>query len=287
MPDEPQTLSGSRTPWAGGSVPVPDPTLLTTQQLIREIQSLREILEAKIAGNSNRIDNLERLFVEKIHCVEEQYGERFKGIQLQFDERDTRTEQTTRDSRVAIDAALQAAKEAAASGVEKTAHLQTLHDEKFRSIAVQFLERDVRTEQTSRDSKVAVDAALQAAKEAVGEQNRSSALAIAKSETATVKQIDQMQVLLQTATAGLESKISDLKDRMTGLESSIRGQGEQRVETRDLQTNVVGIVGLVIGIVVGLAGIFMAVRSNGPPNDRVIIEQPLPGESLRQQTPLQ
>ena len=181
--------------WARGSVPVPDPTLLTTQQLIREIQSLREILEAKIDG------------------IVAQNIEHFRSIDLRFLERDTRSEKFEQDNRTAIQAALQAAKEAAQAIDEKTAHLEALHGEKFRSISTQFTERDTRAEQTSRDSKVAVDAALQAAKEAVGEQNRSSALAIAKSEAATAKAIDQLQILLQTATGAIDGKIADIKDR--------------------------------------------------------------------------
>src|SRR4030095_3859037 len=53
---------------------------------------------------------------------------------------------------------------------------------------------------------------------AVGEQNKSSALAIAKSEAATTKQIDQLSVLIQTMTKAFDDKISDLKDRFNRLE---------------------------------------------------------------------
>jgi hypothetical protein len=109
-------------------------------------------------------------------------------------------------------------------------HLRELHDEKFQSIAVQFLERDTRTEQTSRDSKVAVDAALQAAKEAVGEQNKSSALAIAKSEGATTKQIDQILALLQAATKASDDKFGDLKDRLNLIEG--REMGARNTEKK-------------------------------------------------------
>ncbi len=105
----------------------------------------------------------------------------------------------------------------------KVAHLRSLHAEKFESIQTQFRERDVRTEQTSRDSKTAVDAALSAAKEAVGAQTQASDRAIAKSEAGTTKQIDQLGVLIQTTTAGLDAKISDIKDRLLLIEG--RGSG--------------------------------------------------------------
>lgn len=76
------------------SVPVPDPTVLTTQSLLREVAALKELMES-------RIDSLEEVI-----------GERFQRIDIQFIERDKRTEQLAIASSTAIAAALQAAKEA-------------------------------------------------------------------------------------------------------------------------------------------------------------------------------
>ena len=102
-------------------------------------------------------------------------------------------------------------------------HLQRLHDEKFLAIQTQFRERDTRTEQTAKDSKVAVDAALQAAKEAVGEQNKSSALAIAKSETSTNKQLEQIGGTISAVTTSLNDKIDDVKGRLTTMDGIVKG----------------------------------------------------------------
>lgn len=172
--------------------PVPDPTVLTTQQLLRELAALREIIEARLDGGDQAVVLL-------------------------------RT--TTDKTPAAIEAAVK--------------QLQQLHEEKFRSIAVQFAERDTRTEQTSRDSKVAVDAALQAAKEAVGEQNKSNALAIAKSESGFTKQIDQQGTIIATMANGLNDKIDDLKTRLTTIEGRSTGHG-------DVWGYIIGIAGLVI-----------------------------------------
>jgi len=172
----------------GDVLPVPDPTLLTTQQLLREINGLREVIQTRLDGMDKAIELLQAT------------SDRFPAR---------------------ID--------------EKILSLARVHEEKFDSIRQQFIERDVRTEQTARDSKVAVDAALQAAKEAVGEQNKSSALSIAKSETATMKQIDQLGVLVQTATRALEDKIGDIKDRLTRIEG--KGEG-QTVQTHSSQASV-------------------------------------------------
>ena len=156
--------------------PVPDPTVLTTQQLIREIALSREIIETRLTASDKAIELYQKIN-DKIPDII----------------------------------------------IASVLRLQELHEEKFKSIQIQFLERDVRAEQTSRDSKVAVDAALQAAKEAVGEQNKSSALAIAKSETSTNKQIDGINALVASATAGLNDKIDDIKGRITSIEGASKG----------------------------------------------------------------
>jgi hypothetical protein len=153
----------------GGSRPVPDPTVLTTQQLQREIMMLRELVDTRFSGMDRAILLLQNM-ADKSPTINEVYVK---------------------------------------------------HEEKFNSIALQFVERDARTEQTSKDSKVAVDAALQAAKEAVGEQNKSNALSISKSEAAFTKQIDQIGVIISTMTSGLNDKIDDIKNRITGNETSI------------------------------------------------------------------
>jgi hypothetical protein len=122
------------------------------------------------------------------------------------------------------------------------------HDEKFRAIEIRFGERDLRFEQAARADKEAVAAAFAAAREAVAEQNRSAALAVAKSETAVAKQMDQLSVLLAKSTEALESKISDIKDRITGIENRAVGQVDTREDQRSGQVQWVGIIGGVVGL---------------------------------------
>jgi hypothetical protein len=87
------------------TVPVPDPTTLTTQSLLREISSLKELLEARINSTSIIAD-------QKIEELKRTTDEIFSRIDVQFIERDKRTEQLAIASSTAIAAALQAAKEA-------------------------------------------------------------------------------------------------------------------------------------------------------------------------------
>jgi len=174
-----------------GFLPVPDPTVLTTQQWQREIATSREIVEGRISG------------LEKVSAITQATVDGLPG---------------------------QIAKE--------VRHLRELHEEKFQSIKTQFAERDTRTEQTSRDSKVAVDAALQAAKEAVNAQQIANAQAIAKSEAATTKQMDQTGTMVSAMEKSMDGKIGDLKDRLMALEAYKKG-------TADYAGWVIGIIGVV------------------------------------------
>ena len=186
---------------------IPDPSILTTQQLLREITMLRELIETRLDGMDKAIELLQTS------------TDRFPTIVN-----------------------------------DEIKQLQELHEEKFHSIATQFSERDTRGEQTLRDSKVAVDAALQAAKEAVGEQNKSSALAIAKSETATTKQIDQIGLLISTTVLGVNDKIDDIKSRITSVEGHSKGLG-------DGWGYIVGFGGVVLAII-AVAGLIMKLSGN-------------------------
>jgi len=188
-----------------GAVPVPDPTVLTTAALQREIFSLRELLEGKLDALESE-QKLVRLIIEtRLDGMD-------KAISLLQDIADRFPSR--------IDVKIGALK--AFHDMRFDAVIQTF-SEKHESIQTQFRERDVRSEQGNKDSKVAIDAALQAAKELVGKQNESSALAIDKSERATTKQIDQLGELISVTAKASDGKIDDVKERITRIESEGRG----------------------------------------------------------------
>src|SRR4026207_2120579 len=109
-----------------GSTPVPDPTLLTTAALTREIAALKELVVTRLDAMDKAMDifsdNLTRAPTEvdkQISHLKELmietfavHMEQFASIPPHFRERDVRGEQSAKDSKVAVDAALQAAKEA-------------------------------------------------------------------------------------------------------------------------------------------------------------------------------
>lgn len=183
--------------------PVPDPTLLTTQQLLRENLWLREVIETRLDGMDKAIQLLQ--------AASDKFPER-------------------------ID--------------EKISALQGVQDERFRSIDKQFVERDVRTEQNATQTKVAVDAALQAAEKAVGKQQEAFSLATDKQEASVTKQIDAIVKLIETNFNALLIQLNDQKERITRIES--KGEGVQVAQTTH-QTSVRDIVGIIAVILSAIA----------------------------------
>ena len=200
--------------------PDPDPTVRTSEQLLREISLVREIVDSQVSGV--------RLVFET----------RLNGMDKAIELLQVRSDQIPTNISCAV------------------AQLKALHDEKFSSINTQLVEKDKRIDQTSRDNNVAVQAAFSAAKEAVGEQNKSNALAISKSEATFTKQIDQTGTVLSTMQKNNDDKFSDLKDRLAAVEVRLTAAEGQRKGIGDAWGVIVAIVGLVFGAL-GVASRFI------------------------------
>ena len=133
-------------------------------------------------------------------------------------------------------------------------------DQKFNSVRGQFEERDVRVEQTALSGRISLDAALAAAKEAVGEQNKSNTLSIDVASRGTTKQIDGLQELFTTAIKSVEDKASDLKGRLDRGEGGQTGERYERAERHanaNQYTNVItAVIIAVAAIAATLIGVF-------------------------------
>lgn len=89
-------------------VPSPDPTVLTTAQLMREINHLRELIGSRLDAMDKAVVLLQE-FANRQPTIAEvvaRYDERLDGIDAQFVERDRRFDLRDRDNVRAIDAAL-------------------------------------------------------------------------------------------------------------------------------------------------------------------------------------
>jgi hypothetical protein len=256
---------------------IPDPTLLTTAALKHEIALLKELITTRL----DSMDKAQSLFEENLSRVPTDTDKQISHLKELHDSKFLQLESSlamslnNRELAVAaigvrldgMDKAvdlLQVLSDKVMEKVDEKIHsLKDIHEEKFGSIQVQFRERDVRTEQSSKDSKVAIDAALQAAKDAVGEQNKSSALAIAKSEASTIKQIDQMTLMIQVSNKGVDDKFDDVKERLTRIEGKNEGKTTEGAERHTSTALNVAIAAVIISFVGLVVAIFIAVSHGG------------------------
>lgn len=97
---------------------------------------------------------------------------------------------------------------------------QKLTIERFAKVETQFTELNLRTSQLKTASDTAIAAAMAAAEKAVGENNRSFSLAVAKSETMTSEALKNLGENLKTEVRATNDKVGTLADRMNRSEGS-------------------------------------------------------------------
>jgi hypothetical protein len=243
-PDQPGAMTTQ--PSRGDTRPVPDPTVLTTQQLYREITSLKEVISTRLDGmdraivvlqaTANRsptpgeidldLESFKSLVDEKFRTVHE----KFEGILTQAAER-----------------------------------FKTV-DERFGGVALQFKERDTRSERESRDNKVAVDAAFAAQKEAASEQNKSNTLAIDKSEKATAETLNKQADLFKSTTDALAGRIEDAKQLVSKIDTrvtTIESRGVGVIESRTQGNWQIGAIISGLALLISFAGLVVVLVKLG------------------------
>jgi len=182
QPDEPALYRQG-----GGRFPVPDPTFLTTEALRREVASLQVLIEQRIRA-------LQDLSVQTTDSLKARSDEKEVRLQEQLQALESRT----------TDLIGQAMKNC---------------DTKFIQIEKQLIAVEAMRVEQKADTKAAVDAALTAQKEAVKEQTSAFREAVAKSEAATIKSIDEQGRRiddLKDANAKVESKVDAVNATATG-----------------------------------------------------------------------
>jgi len=195
-------------------LPDPDPTTLTSTTIDRSVSHLEEKIGARLDGMEKAVTlfhaDLTRVPTavdRQIMGLRELLETRFSGMDKDIVGIHSYMDKRRDDIREQINHL----RDLVVSEVSK---LSAVTDEKFQGVNGQFDERDTRTDQRAGDTKLAVDAAFAAAKEAT-----------AKIEAGFTKQIDAMIAIIDTKTANLAGGLGDLKDRMTALES--RGVGSK------------------------------------------------------------
>lgn len=165
---------------ATGSVPDPDPTARTVEQMKRDIEALRDLLESKVGGSRE--------------VIETRLSGMDKAIEL-----------------------LQATTNKIPSYIkDAVGQLERLHDEKFESIGTQFSERDVRSDKSEVAQKTAVDAALAGAEKAVGKTE----LSFTKQIDQIGQRIDTVSRSADEKISDLKERIQSIESQAKGSDKT-------------------------------------------------------------------
>ena len=230
MPVDDGYKGGNGRDHAGINVPIPDPSLLTTQQLREGLETLEKLINVRLTGMDEATNLRLEVLLNVPGEIEKQIGHIKELGKERFDRADERVDR-----------------------------LKNLHETKFEGISLQFHERDTRTDQTAATGKQALDAALLAAKELVGQQNEANAAAATKAELSTIKQIDQIVVLIGTIEKALGAQIIEIKERIDRNEGGVAGTKEV-VQTRRADSTVMISIILaifsLISLTTGLISVF-------------------------------
>jgi hypothetical protein len=192
----------SLNPNGGWNTPVPDPTTLTREAVDRAVSQWQRDLASVREIIESRLAAADTAVVLR-HAATDRNAEALREIIM-----------------------------------ARIANVESVSNERFSAVATQIAERDTRTVLAADESRVSLKAALDAAKEAVSEQNKANSLAIGKSETATQKQLDALAAQMLASIKSLDDKIGDAARRLD------RGEGRS-VGLTDGAKILVGAFGLI------------------------------------------
>jgi hypothetical protein len=214
---ETNKLAQGSTPF-GGLVPIPDPTVLTTQALLREVAALKELVEIRFASSDDKIKHIE----------------------------DTMRGRTVEISASTIHLRELMQERVATSVADLNGKLDKLYAEmleKFGSVAAQFSERDTRTDQRAGDTKLAVDAAFAAAE-----------AGFTKQIDAMISIIDTKTVNLAGSISDLKDRLVALESRAA---TTIEVRRDSRESTGQNLTGIsVIIAAVVMAVTIVVAVVF-------------------------------
>lgn len=171
-----------------GSVPVPDPTVLTTELVDRAIAAYKAVMEERLGA-------MDKAVVLVATQIAEIAPNTTAAQELMHKELDRRMHSEREFMEMLV------------------GRIEEVFNEKFSSV-----------EGTFASNALALTAALAAQKEAAAESNKSGTLAIATAAVNTQKQIDAQGVLLTTNTKSLEGKISDINKNFDDKFADVKGR---------------------------------------------------------------
>lgn len=212
-------------------LPLTDPTELTTRLVDRAMAAERDRVDGQLAIRDERLNAMDAATQLRLDRVAEFHAE---------------LAQVRSDRGVAL------------------AHERELSNERFDAVLSQFQALSSRTAEQKSDTRAAVDAALQAAKELVALQTEAADKSTAKSEASFAKQIDALGLLLQKSSETTDDKIVDLKSRMDRIEATRISAVETKAEVRNTSGDTRAVIALAITVVLAVVTIIGFVLANSP-----------------------
>jgi len=190
----------------GRLVPIPDPTALTAKLVASAIADFRRELDTRLSAMDKAADLLHEDYTRVPTAVD----------------------RAVLNLRELLEAKI-ANLHADITGKIERNSAET--DEKFIGVEAKFTQERITRTERAGDTKLAVDAAFAAAKEATG-----------KIEAGFTKQIDAAAQRIDTMSKNLEDKITDLKDRIVANENRLAG-------SKDSYGSMVSVGGLVVAAI--------------------------------------
>lgn len=170
----------------------------------QQLEALKDLLQAKLLS-------VDQMFQERTLIFDEQFksvAQRINGVEAIRDEKYTQMQHR----------------------LDQTVEIGVI-EQRFDSIALQFLERDTRSTREAELNKIALDAAFAAQKESAAQQDLGNQKAIDKSEKATVDALAKLGELQKTTTDNLAGSVEDVKTSINDERTS-RDRDLNRLEAR-------------------------------------------------------
>lgn len=214
-------MSDPQPRMTGGSFPVPpDPSTLTTQQILREVAALKELVMVRLDAMDKAVEvfneNLTRVPTEtqkSVTALSDLIHQRFltqnalvEGYRLQY--------------------------------MEKFGDMNRVHAQ----------QEDIRLEQKS-DGQKSIDSALNATNDALRESKAAADAALAKTESGFKDQINSQYATVTATLNATTNLVNDVRTRVDKIEAVKLGAAENRSNARLDVGSLVGLVGMAIAIV--------------------------------------
>ena len=211
-------------------IPNPDPSVITSDAIDRRVSNSERVISARIDGMEKAVGvfqgdltrvptQLDRAIAGQRDLVEAQLEGRISTVKQRLDGMDKAIElfQKFTDKQPEFVR-------------DQVTHLKELHDAEFKGIQSQLTLAKEAAKQLDTVNQTAITSALTAQKEQAAETQKSSQAAIAKSEASTTEAIRALTATFNTAIAGLQRELGELKGRID------RGEGRTSISDPETTT---------------------------------------------------